>query len=101
MTLPVKRKSGVGYHSRQQTIALVLVILVGLAGAILLTRRMDLQRQDSSGFAEEQLYLKGATAKRLSLAFNGLAADWYWMRSLQYVGRKVVRYQEANAGTAG
>jgi len=39
---------------------------------------------------EEQLYLKGATVKRVSLAFNGLAADWYWMRSLQYVGRKVL-----------
>ncbi len=29
-------------------------------------------------------------AKRISLGFNGLAADWYWMRSLQYVGRKII-----------
>jgi tetratricopeptide (TPR) repeat protein len=26
----------------------------------------------------------------MSLSFNGLIADWYWMRSLQYVGRKVI-----------
>ena len=26
----------------------------------------------------------------MSLGFNGLIADWYWMRSLQYVGRKVL-----------
>jgi tetratricopeptide (TPR) repeat protein len=39
---------------------------------------------------EEQLYLTGTMAKRISLGFNGLAADWYWMRSLQYVGRKII-----------
>jgi tetratricopeptide (TPR) repeat protein len=39
---------------------------------------------------DEQLYVNGATVKRVSLGFNGLAADWYWMRSLQYVGRKVL-----------
>ncbi len=100
MTPPVNSKSGVHYHSRPQTIALVLVIFVGLAAAILLTRRMDAERQEPA-FAEEQLYLKGTTAKRLSLAFNGLAADWYWMRSLQYVGRKVVHFQEMYGGQAG
>jgi hypothetical protein len=26
----------------------------------------------------------------LSLGFNGLLADWYWIRSLQYVGRKIL-----------
>jgi tetratricopeptide (TPR) repeat protein len=26
----------------------------------------------------------------MSLGFNGLAADWYWMRSLQYVGKKLI-----------
>jgi tetratricopeptide (TPR) repeat protein len=34
----------------------------------------------------------------MSLAFNGLAADWYWMRSLQYVGREVVKYEDEHAG---
>jgi len=36
------------------------------------------------------LYLSGNTVRRLSLGFNGLVADWYWMRSLQYVGRKII-----------
>jgi tetratricopeptide (TPR) repeat protein len=26
----------------------------------------------------------------MSLGFYGLVADWYWMRSLQYVGRKII-----------
>ena len=29
------------------------------------------------------------TARRLSLGFNGLAADWYWLNALQYIGRKL------------
>jgi tetratricopeptide (TPR) repeat protein len=40
--------------------------------------------------SDESLYLNAKTAKRISLGFNGLAADWYWMRSLQYVGRKII-----------
>jgi tetratricopeptide (TPR) repeat protein len=30
--------------------------------------------------------------KRLSLGFNGLVSAWYWMRTLQYVGRKVMGF---------
>src|SRR6185503_8501199 len=40
---------------------------------------------------EEPLYLTGTALKRASLSFNGLAADWYWMRSLQYVGGKILK----------
>jgi len=30
----------------------------------------------------------------LSMGFNGLVADWYWMRSLQYIGRKILSVPE-------
>src|SRR6185295_1338074 len=43
---------------------------------------------------DESLYLNGNTARRMSLGFNGLAADWYWMRSLQYVGGKIINLPE-------
>src|SRR5260370_25317012 len=36
--------------------------------------------------------------KRLTLAVNGIASDWYWMRSLQYVGRKMVAYEDTHTG---
>jgi tetratricopeptide (TPR) repeat protein len=79
--------------------ALVGVLVLGLAVVVSLSRWMDHHRagrnQDPGG---EQLYVDGPTAKRMSLAFNGLAADWYWMRSLQYVGKKIVTYQDAHAG---
>ena len=55
------------------------------------SRLIETQRSIRSvATPEEQLYLGGTTVKRMSLGFNGLAADWYWMRSLQYVGRKVL-----------
>jgi len=77
---------------------LVLTIVIGLPIAALIGRWNDAHRVDASAqFAEEQLYLGGQTAKRASFAFNGLAADWYWMRSLQYVGRKVINYEDTHA----
>lgn len=40
---------------------------------------------------QESLYLTGDALKRMSLSFNGLVADWYWMRALQYVGGKILK----------
>jgi tetratricopeptide (TPR) repeat protein len=68
-----------------------LIIIIGLAGAVSMSHLIDRQRPAMSVEpTDDQLYLSGPTVKRLSLGFNGLAADWYWMRSLQYVGRKVL-----------
>jgi tetratricopeptide (TPR) repeat protein len=78
---------------------LVLAIVVGLLTAALLTRWNDQHSHfPNEQFAEEQLYLNGPAMKRITLAFNGVAADWYWLRSLQYVGRKIVNYEDTHAG---
>jgi tetratricopeptide (TPR) repeat protein len=77
------------------TIILSLVILVGLLVTVLIARTIDAKRPPADPNAvDEGLYLNGKTARTVSLGFNGLAADWYWMRSLQYVGGKVVRAPE-------
>jgi len=78
---------------------LAIVLIVCLAGAIGVTRGLTQHRRDPAHHSgEAQLYLDGRSARRLSLAFNGLAADWYWMRSLQYVGGKVVEYEDEHNG---
>ena len=78
-----------------QTLALSLVILLGLSGVVGLSRWMEAHRPPvDPNLEEEQLYVTGATARRLSLSFSGLVADWYWMRSLQYVGRKLVKLED-------
>src|SRR5882762_5114999 len=70
---------------------LLLVVSIGLAGTVGLSRVIDSRRPSiDAKIEEEQLYVNGKTVKRLSLGFNGLAADWYWMRALQYVGLKVL-----------
>ena len=81
-------------QAKGQTVALVLLILIGIAGAVALSRWMERHRPPvDASLEEERLYVTGAIAKRMSLGFSGLVADWYWMRSLQYVGRKVLAYQ--------
>jgi tetratricopeptide (TPR) repeat protein len=74
---------------------LVLILVIGIAAVVGLSRWIDSHRPPTNvEFAEEQLYLNGTTVRRISLGFNGLAADWYWMRSLQYVGGKLLNAQE-------
>ncbi len=83
----------------KRDVFLALAIVVGLTAAALVTRWNDEHRQNQNAqFTEDQLYLNGPAMKRLTLAFNGVAADWYWIRSLQYVGRKIVNYEDTHDG---
>lgn len=78
-----------------KTSGLVVIIVTGLVAAVALSRWLDANHGSmNAGVSDESLYLNGKTARRLSLAFNGLAADWYWMRSLQYVGKKIMNLPE-------
>ena len=74
-----------------KSVTLGLVVVLGLACATLLVGWTDSLRPPPDPNAiDESLYVNGKTARRISLGFNGLAADWYWMRSLQYVGKKII-----------
>ena len=87
---------------RTKTIALALVVMIGMTCAALLVRRLDTLRPPPDPNAiDESLYLNGKTARRISLGFNGLAADWYWMRSLQYVGRKIMNVDDVPIDNLG
>ncbi len=74
-------------------ITLGSLIILAMAGAISISMWLDAHRsKQSAAFEDERLYLSATAARRLSLGFNGLMADWYWMRSLQYVGYKIVNF---------
>lgn len=78
-------------NDRTKTASLALVIAVGMIATVALARFVDARRPAVDlAQPDESLYLNAKTARRMSLGFNGLAADWYWMRSLQYVGRKII-----------
>lgn len=84
------------FRKRQQ-VALVSAIVFGMALVVALSRWTDAHRpsQPVVPAGTDELYVSPHAARRMSLAFNGLAADWYWMRTLQYVGRKSIGYQGA------
>lgn len=84
-----------GSSESRKRISLGLVVVVGMACVVLLVRWIDTLRPPvDPNIVDESLYLDGKTARRMSLGFNGLVADWYWMRSLQYVGRKILSHPE-------
>lgn len=73
------------------TLALVVVLIAGMVSVVSLARWIDANRPAiAPGTEADKLYLSGNSVRRMSLGFNGLVADWYWMRSLQYVGQKIV-----------
>lgn len=86
--------SRVARRERARDASLVALIVAGLLCSFLLTRWLDERRPPSDPFASyEELYVAPDAARRMSLGFNGLVADWYWLRSLQYVGRKSAAHE--------
>jgi tetratricopeptide (TPR) repeat protein len=82
-------------NDRTKTFTLAFVIALGMFATVALARFVDARRpQLDVAVADESLYLNAKTARRLSLGFNGLVADWYWMRSLQYVGNKLLKHSD-------
>jgi hypothetical protein len=75
--------------SRSQRVTVIFsVFLAGsFIGSVLLLRRVDKVRTGAT--LEEVLYISSPQAlKRLSLGYDGLLADIYWTRAVQYFGNK-------------
>ena len=50
----------------------------------------------SESYEDSDLELQGKKLKGFALGAEGLLADWYWVRSLQYIGGKLVKTDIAN-----
>jgi tetratricopeptide (TPR) repeat protein len=69
---------------------LALGLVVGLGASVELARVLDAGRPALRARVQDEVpYVSPDTAKRLSLGFSGLVADWYWLNALQYIGRKL------------
>ena len=78
----------------KQTILLTAVIILGFSAQFGLSRFLETNQVPlPTDIAEADLYFKGETLKKISLGFDGLIADYYWMSALQYIGNKVENYQ--------
>src|SRR6059058_470097 len=73
--------------SRAVTLTASLLLIGCLAVSVLLLRQVDRMRTGAT--LEEVLYVPSPKVlKRLSLGYEGLLADIYWTRAVQYFGSK-------------
>lgn len=72
--------------ARKSTVLITAIVLAAsLAGASLTVCRLDRLRAGAT--AEEALYVPSPKVlRRMSLGYNGLLADIYWTRAVQYFG---------------
>ena len=74
----------------KRTVALALVVVLSFSASVAMARVLDAGRPAlRASLVDEAPYLAPETARRLARGFGGLAADWYWLNALQYVGRKI------------
>ncbi len=78
-----------------KTYIAVAVIIFGFAAIFGLSNFLENNRPPMpENYIDEDLSLQGEKLKGYSFGFEGLLADWYWMRSLQYIGDKVINSTE-------
>lgn len=76
----------------KNTILPLAIIVVGFAGVIGLSGYLDRIRPElPADYDDSDLTMNGSRLKGFALGFEGLMADWYWMRSLQYIGGKLIK----------
>jgi tetratricopeptide (TPR) repeat protein len=76
---------------RRITITASVLLLACMLASVLLLSRMDQMRTTAT--LDEVLYITSQKMlKRLSLGYEGLMADIYWTRAVQYFGRKRAGY---------
>ncbi|HQZ83580.1 MAG TPA: hypothetical protein PLR83_10180 [Pyrinomonadaceae bacterium] len=77
---------------------IVLPIAIVIAGFAALSPLSDLVASRKpplpESYNDADLFVKGRELKGFMLGMDSLAADWYWMRALQYIGDKVVNSKE-------
>ena len=73
--------------SRRVTLGFSFLLVACMVASVLLLRNLDQVRGNAT--LEEVLYISSPKAlKKLSLGYDGLLADIYWTRAVQYFGSK-------------
>src|SRR5690348_18046211 len=88
--------------SARRNLALALTVVAGVGVSIATAQFLDAHRPSlPATITDEAPRLAPEAVRRLSLGFGGLAADWYWLSALQYVGRKLEEQTEAGGRSDG
>jgi len=85
----------------RRSVALVLTVVLALGSSVALARVLDAGSPTLRSAVEDDApYFSPQVARRLTAGFGGLAADWYWLATLQYVGRKLEEQAQESPGGA-
>ena len=75
----------------KNTVLPLTIIIAGFVAVIGLSGFLDRNRPAlPADYDDSDLTMNGSRLKGFALGFEGLMADWYWMRSLQYIGGKII-----------
>ena len=66
----------------------VAALVATLAASIAVRIRLDRETETGREFSSVVYVTSGTTLRRLSLGYQGLLADFYWTRAVQYFGRR-------------
>ena len=79
----------VGFN--KPTIAAIVIGFAGFVSTVFTGRNLDANRsQMPDSYTDTDLSMNGSRLKGFALGLEGLLADWYWIRALQYIGDKIV-----------
>src|SRR6478672_1769692 len=71
------------------------IIVGGFAALIVLSSRIDATRpQMPEGYEDTDLNFSGSRLRGFAFGAEGLIADWYWTRALQYIGEKMLKHPD-------
>ena len=76
---------------KRQLVISLFAIAAGFTAVVGLSQYLEANRvQLPESYADSDLDLQGKKLAGYAMGAEGLLADWYWMRSLQYIGGKIV-----------
>jgi len=83
-----------GESGTKRIILPAAIIIAGFAAIVGLSQHIEGSRPPlPDGFADSDLAMNGSRLKGFAMGTEGLIADWYYMRSLQYLGEKVIKHE--------
>ncbi len=79
----------------KKILILLTVLFVGYAAIFALSRSLEQNQPPvDEKSADEDLYFSAESLESAGHDFRGLIADWYWVNSLQYIGKKTLKEGE-------
>jgi tetratricopeptide (TPR) repeat protein len=85
-----------GSQNFRDIVISAVIFAVGVFSIYALTSKLEQIRPPlPKGYEDSDLTVEGGRLRGYSFGAEGLVADWYWMRALQYLGTKMV---EAKTG---